>query len=202
MKKLALLLISLLVIVLIAAGCQKESKSSQTTSSKPKTSTKKKSSGVSTQASKPKIIKKKKTPEKKSIGDMDSDGKKFGYIKSVYLFNKTTPYLEIDYAQMLYGEEAQKAAAAEGHEMYDMDFYISNVNPKMRTFEISADAKFIMQTWKMASEGKVEDTVIDFNDFLNVFNSDSQNAKRMAASPYWIVLENNKVVKITEQFLP
>jgi len=197
MKKLTLLLISILAIILILSGCQKETKTAKTEAKKTKSSQGK----VNEQAEKPKIIKKAPKKEEK-IGDTDSDGKKFGYIKAVYLFNKKTPYLEIDYARMLYGEEAQKTAAQEGHEMYDMDFYISNVNPKMRTFEISSDAKFIMQTWKMASEGKVEDTEIDFNDFMNVFNSDSKNAKKMAASPYWIVLESNKVVKITEQYLP
>jgi len=201
MKKLSLLLISGLAIILILTGCQKESKPSKST-----TSTKKKSSGVGTQASKPKIIKKapkKETiPEKKTLGDKDIDGKKFGYIKAVYLFNKKTPYLEIDYAQMLYGEEAQKVAAQESVEQLDTDYYISNVNSKIRTFEIANSAKFIMQTWQMASEGKIGDKEINFNDFMNIFNSDSENAKRMAASPYWIVLKNNKVVKVTEQYLP
>lgn len=195
MKKLMFLLISGLVFLLITTGCLKETKKTEAKKAK------RELNNVNTQANKPKIIKKKGGQEK-TIGDKDADGKKFGYIKAVYLFNKKTLYLEIDYANMLTGEEAQKVATQEGQKQLDADYYISNVNPKVRTFEIGEGAKFIMQTWQMSSEGKIGNKEINFNDFMNIFNSGDENSKRMAASPYWIILKDNKVVKITEQYLP
>jgi hypothetical protein len=201
MKKLTFLLISSLVIILVAGGCINQKSSKQSTAKTKKAETRPNKSKTS--SNKPKADKNSKNKDiKPKLGDKDSDGKKFGYVKAVYLFNKKTLYLEIDYTSMLYGEEAQKAAAAESVEQLDTDYYISNVNPKIRTFEIGAGAKFIMQTWQMSSEGKIGDKEINFNDFMNIFNSGSEDAKRMATSPYWIVLKQNKVVKITEQYLP
>ncbi len=153
------------------------------------------------------VIVKKQNPKPqtrnpKFLTSKDTDGKKFGYIEAVYIFNHVS-YLQINYARMLYGEEAAKVAKAEENvKEYDMDYYISDKNPKIRTFEIADKSVITMQTSQMSSEGKIAPKKFSFNDFMNIFNSDDDNSKRMAASPYWIVLKNNKVVKIDEQYLP
>ncbi len=66
--------------------------------------------------------------------------KAMGFIDKVWEKNGKR-YIRIDYASMLTGDEAIEAAIADGviepGETLDNDYYISNVNPQKREFEVS-----------------------------------------------------------------
>lgn len=192
----------IVALTLVLTGCFHEAQQKKIDALKKKTEQIKKEANDIKNNAKQGITKEQLKKQKEAMTDEDTDGKKFGYIEAVYIFNHV-PYLEINYARMLYGEEAAKAAKAEeGVEQLDMDYYISDHNPKLRTFEIADNPQIIMHTSQMSSEGKIGPKKFSFNDFMNIFNSDDKHSKQMIASPYWIVLKGKKVVKIEEQYLP
>jgi len=75
-------------------------------------------------------------------------------------------------------------------------YWIRNVNPKIRTFTISNNTQFVLQTrnqYEIKWNEKV--TRKQFITFLKQRNKDHQ-------TPFHIVIKNGVVTKITEQYLP
>jgi len=75
-------------------------------------------------------------------------------------------------------------------------YWIRNVNPKIRTFKISKNAQFVLQTrnkYEIKWNEKV--TRKQFITFLKQRNKDQQ-------TPFHLVIKNGVVTKITEQYLP
>jgi cell division protein FtsB len=126
-----------------------------------------------------------------------------GYIKKIYKKGGRY-YLDIDYIQFLTGEAANEAAREDGEigpgETVPNDYYIRNVNPKIRTFLIDNNVEVFIQTIpgpEMTIEfvGKKS---TDFASFKQRF--ETENASRNM--PHWITLEDSVVVKIEEQYVP
>lgn len=136
----------------------------------------------------------------------ENSEKQMGYIKKVYE-KSGKRYLDIDYIQWLMGSAAEKAMREDGEcskagECVVLnDYYIRNVNPLVRSFEISPDAIFLMQTYDMETTGNVgQNKPISFIQFKNIFLSNAKsNLKNV---PYIIEIENEQIIKITEQYVP
>jgi hypothetical protein len=129
--------------------------------------------------------------------------KKCGYIKKIYLKGGKY-YLDIDYIQFLTGDEAYEAALEDGvittGEPVPNDYYIRNVNPKIRTFPIDENVEVFIETipgpeMTIKYVGKQS---LDFATFKQRF--ETENASR--EMPHWITLQDSVVVKIEEQYVP
>ncbi|MBT2727415.1 hypothetical protein J7E63_10760 [Bacillus sp. ISL-75] len=75
-------------------------------------------------------------------------------------------------------------------------YWIRNVNPKIRTFNISNNTQFVLQTrnqYEIKWNEKV--TRKQFFIFLKQRNKDHQ-------TPFHLVIKNGVVTKITEQYIP
>ena len=144
----------------------------------------------------------------------------FGYITD--LSTTGPPYeLSIDYATMLSGLEANLAAEAAGEiqpgEGVPNDFFISNQNPRLRTFELSTDVELSLMA---SGQDGIASIPVDPNLWVVLFEA----AGRCAAAdwpsecadlggeewiwfgrrylPYWIQLDGDSIVRIEEQYLP
>jgi hypothetical protein len=135
--------------------------------------------------------------------------KQIGFVKKVYAKNGKN-YLDIDYIQWLSGDAAEKAMREDGEcpktgecIVYD-GYYIRNQNPLIRTFEISPDAKIVMQTYSAEQTGIVmNNEEITFDQFKNIFSSGSSESDfHLKDVPYIVEISNQQIVKITEQYIP
>lgn len=134
--------------------------------------------------------------------------KQIGYIKKVYTTSGKN-YLNIDYIQWLTGDAAEKAMREDGQcpktgecIVYD-DYYIRNQNPLVRTFEISLDAKIVMQTYDAEKTGIVmNNQEISFGQLKSIFSSGTDPNAQLKDVPYIVEISNQQIVKITEQYIP
>jgi len=139
----------------------------------------------------------------------------FGFLEKV-----SDSGLVVDYAQWLTGEEAAQAAYEDGwidsvEEGVPNDYYIRNVNPRLRTHPLAEDVAIWLMT---AAEGPVGSVRVDMSDWLALFNDGvpwdpevqpsygPPDYGYMGAStvfaPYWLVLLNGEVIAIEQQYIP
>ncbi len=129
-----------------------------------------------------------------------------GYIHDVGV-DGDGKHLSIDYAEMLTNrDEATAAARAAGDigptEEWDLDFYISNVNPKLREFDIS-DSVDITTSTRWVS-GEQMGAPCTWADFLSFFGPGPfpESEGHLHEVPWWIERDGNTIVRIDEQYLP
>ncbi len=147
----------------------------------------------------------KKSDDLATIADPEKPrSKKFGYIKK---FGKTDGYnnMVIDYAEFLTGAKANAAAVKDGviaaGEHVDNDYYISNKNSRLRTHDIDPDAPVHMKTYN--SSGDIKPTTINMKQFMKIWDSINPHDKVLANDiGYWVVLEDEVVKSVTEQYVP
>jgi hypothetical protein len=132
--------------------------------------------------------------------------KAMGFIDKVYIKDGKR-YISIDYAQMLTGDAATAAAVAEGFigpgETLDTDYYISNVNPAKRVFEVSGTVAITTSTrWVAGDDMGAACTWAAFKSFWGPAAALSSSEKHLHVVPWWIERDGPLVVKIDEQYLP
>lgn len=111
-----------------------------------------------------------------------------------------TPYITVDYAQLLEGDEAAAAATAHGAESPPPnDYFIVNDNTKLRDLPVDPNIKVKVITKPDGME--MQGYQMTFGQWFDVLTGMSADdfVKDM---PYWITIKNGVVVGISEQFLP
>jgi len=137
-----------------------------------------------------------------------TSAKNMGYIKKAYTKSGKN-FIDIDYIQWLTGTDAEKALREDGRcpktgecIVYD-DYYIRNQNPLIRTFEVAPDVEIRMQTLDSETTGQVGQNVpITFDRLKEIFTPPSAPQQQYEYKPFIIELSNNRIVKITEQYIP
>ena len=103
--------------------------------------------------------------------------------------------LVLDFAQFLTGDAAAKAASAAGDESPPPnDYYISNTNPRLRTFPVDKKAKFVI-----ASSDPNDTTTLSASEFQDAIANNTDGA---ADAVYWFVITNGTVAGGEQQWLP
>lgn len=108
---------------------------------------------------------------------------------------------KFDYIQWYVGKAADREFLKDCKCSKDMDhapdgYWIRNVNPKIRTFTISKNAQYFLQTRNdYAIKWNEKVTRSQFLKFLKERNRDHQ-------IPFHIEIKNNVITKITEQYIP
>lgn len=143
-------------------------------------------------------------------------------IEFSYLTRVSDTELVADFAQWLTGEEAARAAYEDGvigsiEEGVPNDYYIRNVNTRLRTFPIAGDVQIWLAT---AAEGPVIMVPVDLETWLGLFNDgapwdpdagevppgepphfDYFGAGSVHA-PYWLTIRDGEVIAIEHQYTP
>jgi len=98
----------------------------------------------------------------------------------------------VDVIQFLTGEAAKQASVADGNgDDVPNDYYIRNVNPRLRTLALAADANV---------------TVLDAVDPARSVRADVPALANLVShspvTPYWLTVSGGRVVKVEQQYLP
>ncbi|MFA6534437.1 MAG: hypothetical protein WCT37_04705 [Patescibacteria group bacterium] len=144
-------------------------------------------------------------PTAQKAGPSVYSGQEFlGYIKSVKKqFGNF--YLGVDYVQWLTGDEAKKAALADGacKKLADCapnGFYIRNVDKTIRIFQIYPLASVEMQSYSHRPDGSLNiGQTISLLDWLKIFVDESTSPFKNI--PYSLTInKDNEVVRIIEKY--
>ena len=116
------------------------------------------------------------------------------YLKSV---DPDRPTITFDLIQFFTGEAATKAAAEDGEESPPPnDYYIRNVNSRLRTLPVASGAPITVNVLAAQSTGSsTKDVSVTVDELAGYFPNSG-------TAPFWITVEQGQVTKIAQQFLP
>lgn len=133
--------------------------------------------------------------------------KQTAFIKKVYT-KQGKIYITVDYVDFLRGEAAARAMREAGEcddqdgECYPVDdYYIRNVNPQLRTFQLSKNVPIYVQKLHFTYDAPV-DTYKTYTPASFKALSTSANSYIVTDVPYWLTLQGNTITQIHEQFIP
>jgi hypothetical protein len=123
-----------------------------------------------------------------------ADGRHPVYLKTV---DPDRPTITFDLIQFFTGEAATKAAAEDGEESPPPnDYYIRNVNSRLRTLPVRSDAPVTVNVLAAQSTGSsTKDVSVTLDELASYFPNSG-------TAPFWITVEQGQVTKIAQQFLP
>jgi hypothetical protein len=123
-----------------------------------------------------------------------ADGRHPVYLKSVDPDRHTITF---DLVQFFTGEAATKAAAEDGEESPPPnDYYIRNVNPRLRTLPVRDDAPITVNVLAAQSTGSsTKDVSVTLAKLASYFPNPG-------TTPFWITVEQGQMTKVAQQFLP
>jgi hypothetical protein len=123
-----------------------------------------------------------------------ADGRHPVYLKTVDPGQSTITF---DLIQFFTGEAATKAAAEDGEESPPPnDYYIRNVNSRLRTLPVRSDAPITVNVLAAPSTGSsTKDVSVTLDELAGYFPNSG-------TAPFWITVEQGQVTKMAQQFLP
>ena len=116
------------------------------------------------------------------------------YLKTVDPDRQT---ITLDLIQFFTGDAATKAAAEDGEESPPPnDYYIRNVNPRLRTLPVAADAPITVNVLAAQTTGSAtKDVSVTLAKLASYFPNSG-------TPPFWITVEQGQVTRIAQQYLP
>ena len=122
------------------------------------------------------------------------DGRHLVLIKTVDPGRRTVTF---DLLQWFEGEAAAKAAAEDGEESPPPnDYYIRNVNSRLRTLPVRSGAPITVNVLAAQSTGSsTKDVSVTLDELASYFPNSG-------TAPFWITVEQGQVTKVAQQFLP
>ena len=124
-----------------------------------------------------------------------ADGRHPVYIRTV---DPDSRKITFDLIQFYFGDDATREAAKDHKESPPPnDYYIRNVNPRLRTLPVRADATVTVNTLAAGYTGSAIKNVGVSLDRLEVMLD-----FRGYSPPFWITARSDQVIKIAEQYLP
>lgn len=132
--------------------------------------------------------------------------KAMGYIKDVWEAGGKR-WIKIDYAEMVTDHDratelAREAGIIGPTEEWEYDYYISNVNPALRTFQVSNSVVITTSTrWVPGDDWEAPCTWADFMSFWGP-GPFPDHEEHLHSVPWWIERDGPIVVRIDEQYLP
>lgn len=130
------------------------------------------------------------------------DGTYFGFLESIDVGSRVSGF---DLACFYTGDEANEQAAARGDEVpVPNDVYIVNDNPSTRDVPVDPSVELLLIDWNACCETSPGAELDAFASALGDQDFVEIDGFRYAGglSPYWITIEEGRIVGIEEQFLP
>ena len=123
-----------------------------------------------------------------------ADGRHPIYIKTVDPDQQTITF---DLIQFFTGDAATKAAAEDGEESPPPnDYYIRNVNSRLRTLPVRSDAPITVNVLAAGSTGSAtKDVAVTLAELATYFPNSG-------TAPFWLTVDQGQVTKAAQQFLP
>jgi hypothetical protein len=106
--------------------------------------------------------------------------------------------ITVDLIQFYWGEDATREAAKDHQESPPPnDYYIRNINPRLRTLPVTRDATITTNTLTAGYTGSVTKDIRLPLWRLAIVLQATHNSP-----PFWITVDHGQVVRIAEQYLP
>jgi hypothetical protein len=123
-----------------------------------------------------------------------ADGRHPVYLKTV---DAARQAITFDLIQFFTGDAAAKAAAEDGEESPPPnDYYIRNVNPRLRTLPVKAGAPITVNVLAAQSTGSsTKDVSVTLEKLATYFPNSG-------TPPFWITVEQDQVTEMAQQYLP
>jgi hypothetical protein len=123
-----------------------------------------------------------------------ADGRHPVYLRTVDPGRRTITF---DLIQFFTGEAATKAAAEDNKESPPPnDYYIRNVNPRLRTLPVAADAPITVNVLAAQTTGSsTKDVSVPLEKLASYFPNSG-------TPPFWITVAQGQVTRIAQQYLP
>jgi hypothetical protein len=123
-----------------------------------------------------------------------ADGRHPVYLKTVDTDRRTITF---DLIQFFTGEAATKAAAEDNKESPPAnDYYIRNVNPRLRTLPVAADAPITVNVLAAQTTGSsTKDVSVTLEKLAGYFPNSG-------TPPFWITVAQGQVTRLAQQYLP
>jgi hypothetical protein len=103
--------------------------------------------------------------------------------------------ITFDLIQLYFGEDAANQAAKD-HKEFTNDIYSRNVNPRLRTLPVAADAPITVNVLAAQSTGSAtKDVSVTLAKLASYFPNSG-------TPPFWITVEQGQVTTIAQQYLP
>jgi hypothetical protein len=103
-----------------------------------------------------------------------------------------------DVIQFYFGDDAAREAARDHKESPPPnDYYIRNVNRRLRSLPVRSDAMITVNTLTAGSTGSAIKNVAVQLDRLDILLN-----SRHSGPPFWITVRNGQVTRIAEQYIP
>src|SRR6266508_562500 len=120
-----------------------------------------------------------------------ADGRHPVYLRTIDPDRRTITF---DLIQWYFGEDAAREAAKD-HKEFANDHYIRNVNPRLRTLPVWADATITCNTLTAGYTGSAtKDIRVPLWRLAILLHG--------GADPFWITVRHDQVVKIAQQYIP
>lgn len=161
-------------------------------------------------------------PDGETIGVEDVAREMEVAVEFTFLTHVSATEIVADYAQWLTGDEANQAAFEDGvigsvEEGVPNDYYIRNVNPRLRTLPLADDVRVWLVS---AAEGSVGSVAVEVAEWLALFNDEVPWDYGTEEPPdwegphygyfgsgtvyagYWLVIVEGEVIAIERQYVP
>jgi hypothetical protein len=131
-----------------------------------------------------------------------ADGTYFGFVENI---DTGSDAMAFDLACFYTGDEANEQAAQRGDKVpVPNDVYIVNDNTKIRTLSFDPAAELKLIDWNQCCEFAAG---ADMRSFASAVDSGREAEfggflYNGTLSPYWVTIQDGRVVKFEEQFLP
>ena len=123
-----------------------------------------------------------------------ADGRHPVYLKTVDASGQTITF---DLIQFFMGDAATRAAAEDGEESPPPnDYYIRNVNPRLRTLPVQAGAPITVNVLAAQETGSsTKDVPVTLEKLASYFPNSG-------TPPFWITVAQGQVTRMAQQYLP
>lgn len=142
------------------------------------------------------------TAEPSEIPDAElEDGTHFVFVRNV---DPAARAVTFDLAYFLTGDEANEAAAEHGDETpVPNDYYIVNDNPRLRTLALAPTLEIVLIDWNHCCDRTFDG---DLGVFATAVGEETDvivgDLVYRGHSPFWLTVQDGRVVLIEEQYLP
>lgn len=113
--------------------------------------------------------------------------------------------LEFDLAVWFTGNEANTAARLDGETDIPVpnDYYIHNSDPTILSLPVDDEVVVTSVWYDYDTDSDLENETITYQEFLEVIQSDDEGVQSaLRTSPWWVTVEDGRIVAADEQYVP
>lgn len=113
--------------------------------------------------------------------------------------------LDLDLAVWFSGNEADTAARIDGETALPVpnNFYIRNADPTVLSLPVDDEVLVTSVWYNYDTDSDLESDTITYQEFLAVIQSDDEGVQSaLRTSPWWVTVEDGRIVALDEQYVP